>query len=165
MEMPCSLSKMARIYLGLGSNLGDKEANLLKAIEQINEQIGPIVARSVFFVSEPWGFESNNSFLNACVAADTTFSPRACLRCLKDIEKALGRPEKVAGAYKDRPIDLDILFYDDLVLEEAELILPHPLLQLRNFVLIPLAEIAPDLVHPVYKKTIRELLSALNGQS
>lgn len=156
---------MARIYLGLGSNLGDKEANLLKAIEQIEKQIGPIVARSVFFVSEPWGFESNNTFINACVAADTTLSPEECLRWLKLLEKALGRPERVSGEYKDRVIDLDILFYDDLVVEDSNLILPHPFLHLRNFVLTPLTEIAPDLIHPVFKKTIRELQSELIGQS
>lgn len=156
---------MALIYLGLGSNLGDKEANLLQAIEQIKKQIGPIVARSVFFVSEPWGFDSGNSFLNACVAAETTKSPSGCLSLLKGIEKALGRPEKVSGVYKDRVIDLDILFYDNLVMDDATLIIPHPLLHKRNFVLEPLVEIAPDLVHPVYGKTIKKLISELNGQS
>jgi 2-amino-4-hydroxy-6-hydroxymethyldihydropteridine diphosphokinase len=156
---------MARIYLGLGSNLGDKDANLLQAIEQIKEQIGPLVARSVFFVSEPWGFKSDNPFLNACVAADTALNPTECLLCLKAIEKTMGRPEKASGEYKDRLIDLDILFYDDLVLQSPTLTLPHPLLHLRDFVLSPLAEIAPELIHPVYKKTICELLAALNGQS
>jgi 2-amino-4-hydroxy-6-hydroxymethyldihydropteridine diphosphokinase len=156
---------MARIYLGLGSNLGDKEANILQALEQIEKQIGPIAARSVFFISEPWGFESDNTFFNACVAADTTFSPTECLWWLKRIEKALGRPERVSGEYKDRVIDLDLLFYDDLVLEDSELILPHPLLHLRNFVLTPLVQIAPDLIHPVFKKTIRELQSELIGLS
>jgi 2-amino-4-hydroxy-6-hydroxymethyldihydropteridine diphosphokinase len=156
---------MARIYLGLGSNLGDKDANLHKAIEQIKEQIGPIAARSVFFVSEPWGFDSGNTFLNACAAANTAFNPTECLRRLKGIEKALGRPERVLGTYKDRVIDLDILFYEDLVLENSNLIIPHPLLHLRNFVLTPLAEIAPELIHPVFKKTIQELQSELIGQS
>jgi len=156
---------MARIYLGLGSNLGDKETNLLKAFEIIEKQIGPIVARSVFFVSEPWGFDSVNTFLNACVATDTTFSPAECLRCLKHIEKDLGRPERVSGEYMDRVIDLDLLFYEDLVLEDSDLIIPHPLLHLRNFVLTPLVEIAPDLIHPLFKKTIRELQSELIGQS
>lgn len=156
---------MARIYLGLGSNLGDKEANLLQAIERIKEQIGPVVARSVFFVSEPWGFQSEHFFLNACVAAETTLAPLDCLHCLKGIEKAMGRPEKSPGAYKDRLIDLDILFYDDWVLEAPELTLPHPLLHQRNFVLSPMAEIAPELMHPVLKKNIRDLLSELTGQS
>lgn len=156
---------MALVYLGLGSNLGDKEANLLQAIEQIKKQIGPIVARSVFFVSEPWGFDSENSFLNACVAAETAKIPLECLSLLKDIEKALGRPEKASGGYKDRVIDLDILFYDNLVVDDATLCIPHPLLHKRNFVLEPLAEIAPDLVHPVFGKTIKKLLLELNGQS
>lgn len=156
---------MAKIYLGLGSNLGDKEVYLLKAIEQIEKQIGPVVARSVFFVSEPWGFESGNSFLNACVVAETTIDPTGCLRLMKGIERKLGRPEKVSGEYKDRVIDLDILFYDDLILVEAELVIPHPLLHQRKFVLEPLAEIAPELMHPVIKKMVCELLTALNGQS
>jgi len=152
---------MARIYLGLGSNLGDKDAYLKQAIVQIEEQIGPIVARSVFFVSEPWGFESHHEFLNACLAADTTLNPEECLHLLQGIEKALGRPKKTSGAYKDRVIDLDILFYDDLVFESDKLTLPHPLLHKRIFVLKPLAEIAPNLLHPVLGKSIRELLSEL----
>ncbi len=156
---------MARIYLGLGSNLGDKESYLLQAISLIKEQIGPIVARSVFFVSEPWGFESEHRFLNACVAAETTIDPKRCLLLMKGIERALGRPIKASGEYKDRVIDLDILFYDDLVMEESDLIIPHPLLQNRLFVLEPLTEIAPDLIHPVLKKKMKDLLSDLNGQS
>lgn len=156
---------MARIYLGLGSNLGEKEVYLHKAIEQIEKQIGPLVARSVFFVSEPWGFESINTFVNACVAAETTIDPKACLRLIKGIEEALGRPNKASGEYSDRVIDVDILFYDNWVMEEPELIIPHPLLHQRMFVLKPLSEIAPELVHPIYKKTVLELLSELSGQS
>lgn len=137
----------------------------MQAIEQIEKQIGLIFARSVFFVSEPWGFESGNHFLNACVAAETAIDPAECLSLIKHIESLMGRPGKASGEYKDRVIDLDILFYDDLVLEESNLVIPHPLLHQRKFVLEPLVEIAPDLVHPVLKKTIKELLSDLNGPS
>lgn len=156
---------MVRIYVGLGSNLGDKKTYLLNAIELINEQIGPVVARSVFFVSEPWGYESENTFLNACVAVETSIDPMQCLYLIKDIERTLGRSEKLTSDYQDRVIDLDILFYDDLVFQDAELEIPHPLLHMRRFVLEPLAEIAPSLMHPVLKKTISELLTELNGQS
>jgi 2-amino-4-hydroxy-6-hydroxymethyldihydropteridine diphosphokinase len=156
---------MARIVLGLGTNLGDKEANLLQAIEHIERQIGPLQARSVFFASEPWGFQSENAFLNACVRLETSLSPLGCLKALKSIERALGRPERVSGEYKDRIIDLDLLFYDDLILDEPELVLPHPYLHLRRFVLEPLAEIAPDWMHPVFKKSVIELLEEINGLS
>lgn len=163
--MPCLLSDMTLIYVGLGSNLGDKSANLEQALLEIERQIGPLVSRSVFLCSEPWGFDSPNSFVNAAAGFLTDKNPSDTLHILKSIEKRMGRPEKLSDGYQDRIIDLDILFYGSETLEEEQLIIPHPYLHQRNFVLIPLAEIAPDLVHPVFKKTMLELLDEFNAQS
>lgn len=156
---------MALLYLSIGSNLGDKEALLNAAIQHIEKRIGLLVARSAFFYSEAWGYRSEHLFLNACVAVETTFSPKDCLEHLQDIERGMGRLKRGDEGYQDRTIDLDILFYDQIIVEETHLVIPHPSLEKRLFVLKPLSEIAPDFVHPVLKKTIAELLSLLNEQS
>ena len=156
---------MACIYIGLGSNLGNREYYLHKAIELINERIGNITVRSNFLNSEPWGYLSTHSYLNACLAAETTLKPEDCLSVLKGIEVELGRLKTTSGSYEDRVIDLDILFYEDKVLLSEELSIPHPFIQDRLFVLIPLAEIAPNFIHPVFKKSVGELLKAFNEQS
>lgn len=153
---------MAQVYLSLGSNLGDKEACLNRAIEVIGQVIGPVTARSAFYKTEPWGYQSNHLFLNACIAAETTLSPIDCLRLLKDAERSLGRQKAPENTYADRLIDIDILLYDNLVQDMFGLVLPHPLMHERSFVLEPLSEIAPDVVHPILKKTIRELWEILS---
>ena len=132
------------VYLGLGSNLGDRETNLRAAIEQINRLIGVVERRSAFYVTEPWGFSSPNKFVNACVASRTVLSPRQVLEATQQIEKSLGRAAKSQdGVYHDRPIDIDILLYDDLVIDEPGLRIPHPLMHEREFVMQPLREIWP----------------------
>jgi 2-amino-4-hydroxy-6-hydroxymethyldihydropteridine diphosphokinase len=148
---------MALIYLGLGSNLGQKEEFINQAFIEIEKQIGFIKARSAFFSSEPWGFISSNNFLNACIAVETTLTPQRCLITIKEIERRLGRLKIVSEGYKDRVIDIDILFYDQIILHEDHLTIPHPLLHQRLFVLNPLSEIAPNLLHPVFNKTIDAL--------
>ena len=142
-----------QVYLGLGSNLGDKEENLRKAITLINEQIGTVVRQSAFFYSEPWGFESENQFVNAAILVETTLTPHQLLKATQRIERQLGkttahateRPSDInhqpSALYHDRPIDIDILIFDDLHIDEPQLKIPHPLMQMRDFVLIPLREI------------------------
>lgn len=132
-------------YLGLGTNLGDKEANIRQAMEYIEELIGHIVRQSAFYTSEPWGFQSTHEFVNAVVCCQTTCSPRQLLRSTQRIERRMGRREKsVNRVYQDRIIDIDILLYDDLHIETPELTIPHPLMQQRDFVMIPLREILSE---------------------
>ena len=137
---------MHQVYLGLGTNLGDKEANLKAAIEEIRKRVGEVTSLSAFHASEPWGFTSDNTFLNTVCRVSTDFSPMEVLRLTQDIEHSLGRLKKsVDGQYSDRLIDIDILLYDDLHIATPELTIPHPLMWQRDFVMIPLREIAPDI--------------------
>lgn len=130
------------VFLSLGTNLGDKEHNLHQAISEIQMRIGAIKAQSAFLQTAPWGFESKNSFLNAAVRVETDLSPFAVLRNTQDIERHMGRTHKsVGGIYHDRIIDIDILLYDDLHLSTPELTIPHPHINERDFVLIPLSQI------------------------
>ena len=130
------------VYLSLGTNLGDKEHNLLSAITEIERRIGPVRAQSAFLFTEPWGFESENTFLNAAVRVETELSPHALLRITQQIERDMGRTQKsVDGQYHDRIIDIDILLYDDLHINTKKLTIPHPRMYERDFVLIPLREI------------------------
>ena len=138
---------MHQVYLGLGSNLGDKEGNIRKAVTMINEQIGSVVRQSALFFSEPWGFESENQFVNTAILVSTTLTPHQLLKATQRIEHLLGKTEahaterKSQTTYHDRPIDIDILLYDDLHINDPELKIPHPLMQERDFVMIPLREI------------------------
>lgn len=130
------------VFLSLGTNLGDKEHNLHQAISEIQMRIGAIKAQSAFLQTAPWGFDSKNSFLNAAVRVETDLSPFAVLRTTQDIERHMGRTHKsVGGIYHDRIIDIDILLYDDLHLSTPELTIPHPHINERDFVLIPLSQI------------------------
>lgn len=150
-----------RVYLGLGTNLGDKEQNLRMSVHQIEERVGNVVSLSAFYITEPWGFDSGNSFLNAVVCVDTNLSPIKLLNETQTIERELGRTKKsVNGQYSDRLIDIDILLYGSMVMNTKELTLPHPLMTRRKFVMEPLAEIAPELVHPVLHQSIKALMNA-----
>ncbi|WP_304316909.1 2-amino-4-hydroxy-6-hydroxymethyldihydropteridine diphosphokinase [Phocaeicola plebeius] len=149
---------MATVYLGLGTNLGNKEANLRTAIYKLQERIGKQVSLSSFYETAPWGFESDHSFLNAAIGLETSLSPIEILHITQEIEKELGRTKKsVNGSYSDRLIDIDILLYDTLVLQTPELTIPHPLMTERDFVMNPLIEIAGNVIHPTRQKTLSEL--------
>lgn len=133
---------MHTVYLSLGTNLGNKEHNLSEAIRMLGKSVGEVVRQSSFIATEPWGFESDNAFLNCAVCIHTVHSPFDVLHLTQDIERDMGRMSKsVDGQYHDRIIDIDILLYDDIEINTPLLTIPHPLMHERDFVMIPLKEI------------------------
>ena len=140
--------RIHRVFLGLGSNLGRRRSLLKRAIQLIGERVGEVVRKSSFIETEPWGFESKHKFLNGVILCETDKSPREVLMLTQQIERELGRKKHISHLspltthlYQDRPIDIDILLYDDLTIDEPDLKIPHPLMQQRDFVMIPLKEI------------------------
>lgn len=152
---------MAIVYLGLGTNIGNRRGNLVKAAALLAERVGDILALSGFMETEPWGFESENLFLNAAIKMETPLTPDELLSATQAIEREMGREKKSDGSYHDRVIDIDILLYDNRVIEQPGLIVPHPLMQERLFVMAPLAEIAPFERHPLLGQTFMELADSL----
>ena len=129
-------------YLAYGSNIGEKEENILNAYRMTEERVGRIVRRSAMMRSEPWGFKSDNGFVNSVACVETILTPHQLLDATQSIERAMGRTEKShGGVYHDRIIDIDILLYDDITLREPDLVIPHPLMRERDFVMKPLNEI------------------------
>jgi len=149
---------MNKVYLALGANLGNRPINLLRAIGYIASEIGIFSAISSIYETEPQEYESENDFLNMVVCVETPFSPDKILNITQSIEKRMGRTQKTKDSYQDRIIDIDLIAYDDLILHAENLQLPHPLFHQRRFVLEPFNEIAPDYVHPVLQKKVKELL-------
>ena len=138
---------MPVVYLGLGSNLGDRHENIKKVLLLISERVGEILALSSFYETEPWGYTSQYSYLNAAVKLETQLSPEELLSVTQDIEREAGRVEKTScNEYHDRTMDIDILLYDNLKIQTSELTIPHPLIHKRWFVLQPLSEIAPEVI-------------------
>ncbi len=137
---------MATLYLSLGTNLGDRQKNLTSAMALIGREIGTVVSASDVMETDPWGFDSANRFLNMAAKVQTDLQPLEVLHATQKIEKELGRSHKTVNReYHDRLIDIDILMYDNLVMNTPELTIPHPLMHERDFVMKPLLQIAPEL--------------------
>ncbi len=154
--------KQYPVFLLLGANLGNRAVTLAKAIELISEQIAPVVAQSRLYETAPWGVTNQPSFLNQVIKIETKLTPSDVLIKTLKIEKQLGRERRLRwGA---RIIDIDLLYYGDMILETPDLHLPHPRLHERRFTLVPLAETAPDFVHPILKKTSQELLQTCTDE-
>ena len=150
---------MVIVYIGIGSNLGNREENCESAIRLLTEHGITVTKRSSMIETEPWGVKEQPKFINMAVEVETGLGPEELLHLLKKIEAAIGR--RPTTHWGPRVIDLDILLYDDLVLKTPRLEIPHPGIIMRDFVLKPLAEIAPDKIHPVLNKSIKSLLSDL----
>jgi 2-amino-4-hydroxy-6-hydroxymethyldihydropteridine diphosphokinase len=160
---------MQEVYLLLGSNRGDRECNLLQACTRIRQKVGDIIRISSLYETEPWGFKDEISFYNQALMVSTSLSPDGLMLELQKIESELGRLRESPGSsgdscachtaiYSSRTMDIDILFYDRKILFTEKLMIPHPRMHNRRFALIPMDEIAPGMIHPVYRKSITDLL-------
>lgn len=146
-----------QLILSLGGNMGNKVEIFAETRALIHQTIGPIQHASPTYETPPWGFDSSDHFHNQVILISTGLTPHDVLKKIKEIEIRFGRKRKT-GAYLPRKMDIDILFYDDQVISDAELTIPHPLIPLRRFVLVPLADLLPDLIHPLTGKSVIEML-------
>lgn len=155
---------MSRVFLSLGSNLGDRLSNIQQAVSSLSmsEHI-EIIKTSSFYETEPWGNKDQDWFINAAIAIDTDFTCDQLLKYCQNIEAQLGRIRKENEKWSQRVIDIDILMYDDKIINSSNLTIPHPLMHLRAFVLVPMLEVKADLVHPVFNKEISELYDELTN--
>ncbi|MGM9519084.1 MAG: 2-amino-4-hydroxy-6-hydroxymethyldihydropteridine diphosphokinase [Phascolarctobacterium sp.] len=154
---------MHTAYVALGSNLGDKEGNLRRGLELLEQRGVEVVKTSTFICTEPYGVTDQPQFLNGVCEVRTSLAPLELLHTLLDIEREMGRVR--LRHWGERNIDLDLLLYEDVIMDTPELKLPHPDMQNRDFVLLPLAEIAPQLIHPTLRKTISELVICLSPRT
>lgn len=148
---------MHQVFLGIGGNIGNKALNFKKVYVLIEKKLGKIIAGSSVYETSPWGFDAENNFWNQALLIETSLAPEDLLNHIHQIENEFGRIRK-EGKYLSREMDIDVLFYNDLVLSTQCLTIPHPHIEKRLFVLAPLNDIAPGFVHPILKKSIRELL-------
>lgn len=156
---------MNKLILLLGGNQHDTLQIIAKARGLIKKTIGKITDQSSIYQSEPWGFISEHSFLNQVIVVNTMLVPEKILQITQGIEQQLGRGKKSTVRYQDRPIDIDLLFYNSLVISKTNLSIPHPKIPHRRFTLLPLNQVSPDLKHPVLKSKVSELLAACVDQS
>lgn len=155
---------MNKVFLGLGTNLGNREENLEKALARIKETIGPVTESSSLYETEPWGFESDEQFINMVVRIDTGLNPGDLLQEILKVEFFLGR-KRSEKQYASRVIDIDILLYGEKIVNEQQLKIPHPRVHERRFVLEPMCEIAGEEIHPVFGKTFARLLEECKDES
>ena len=160
---------MAKVFLSIGGNIGDRLLYLSKSRKYIENTVGTIVAKSSVIETDAWGYNDRNKYLNQVVKIETNFKPCTILELTQEIEKKLGRKEKTKKertgkfVYSARTIDIDILFFEEKIIQTKNLIIPHPRLHERDFVMIPLNEIAPDFIHPVFRKKISKLNNSKNS--
>ncbi len=150
---------MSIVYISSGSNLGDKKANILRAIDKIKRSNIEVLNVSSFYRTKPYGYQNQDDFYNIVIKIKTTQSPQNLLKLCLEIEKEMGRTRTIK--WGPRTIDLDLLFFDKKIINTDQLVIPHPDLHNREFVLKPLLEISPQLVHPIFKKTIQDLYKEL----
>jgi 2-amino-4-hydroxy-6-hydroxymethyldihydropteridine diphosphokinase len=155
---------MKIVFLGIGTNLGNRESNLEQAVARIEEYVGPVLDSSSIYETEPWGFQAKDEFLNKVVKVETELTPSEILERILIIESIMGRVRS-KERYSSRLIDIDILICEDMIIDEENLKIPHPLLHQRRFVLVPLCEVASDMIHPVLKKSISDLLEICEDKS
>jgi len=159
------MKKLNKAYLLEGSNMEPRFDLIQQATDMINAEVGRVIQLSSVYESEAWGFDSDQKFLNQVLFIETHLVPAELLECILRIEKKLGRIRKAKEGYESRRIDIDILYFNDEIIDTPRLLVPHPRLHLRQFALVPLVEIAPNHLHPVLKKTNRELLECLDDRS
>lgn len=156
---------MEKVFIAFGGNVGNVSENFEIATEKIKETIGPVIKQSSLYKTEPWGNKNQDDFLNSVICVETNLNSDEVLKNILSIEKAMGRDRNKDNQFAPRTIDIDILFYGEKIINNDNLIIPHPRLHLRNFVLRPLMEIAPGLIHPVLNKTIKELFQSNKDSS
>ncbi len=162
---PFTTKKYINVYLGLGSNMGNRKAQLHLAAELITKTIGKVASSSHFYETQPWGNPDQDTFINQVLMVNTTLDPRDILKEITKIEREMGRTRKENEKWGPRPIDIDILLYGKRIIRDKGLEIPHPELHKRAFVLVPLMELAPDYVHPILKKQIDELFISCEDPS
>lgn len=155
---------MDEVYLGLGSNLGERQRNLEMAVDLLRDHSIDVEQASPVYITAPWGFKSDNNFLNLVLRVKTGANPTGLLEIVRKTEEKMGRHSGGKG-YSDRIIDIDILFYGKRIISTRPLIIPHPLLHKRIFVLKPMSAIAPGFIHPVFNKSIAQLLAECTNES
>ncbi len=155
---------MNRLFLLTGSNLGDRNEHLNKALDFISRQLGKVISKSQIYRSESWGYKSTGIYYNQCIEVETFLGPHETLKIILKIEAEMGR-QRAGEGYSDRDIDIDILFFHNLIIDDLQLTVPHPRFHLRRFALLPMNEIAGEFLHPILGKTISELLSECKDES